>query len=71
MVAGPSTCANPGPISCTCQHAIGFTTFVMVTVGVMIGRVLGAVAGKRAEIFGGVVLIGIGATILFEHLAGS
>ena len=51
--------------------AIGFTTFVMVTIGVMVGRMLGAVAGKRAEVFGGVVLIGIGATILFEHLTGA
>jgi manganese efflux pump family protein len=50
--------------------AIGFTTFVMVTIGVMVGRVLGAVAGKRAEALGGVLLVGIGATILFEHLTG-
>jgi putative Mn2+ efflux pump MntP len=48
--------------------AIGFTTFVMVTLGVMVGRVLGAVAGKWAEIVGGVLLIGIGTTILVEHL---
>ena len=50
--------------------AIGFTTFVMVTIGVMVGRVLGAVAGKRSEAFGGVVLIGIGTTILIQHLNG-
>jgi manganese efflux pump family protein len=50
--------------------AIGCTTFVMVTLGVMVGRVLGAVAGKRAEALGGVLLIGIGAAILFEHLTG-
>ena len=49
--------------------AIGFTTFVLVTIGVMVGRVLGAVAGKRAEALGGVLLIGIGATILVEHLS--
>ena len=49
--------------------AIGLTTFVMVTAGVMLGRVLGAVAGKRAEIIGGLLLIGIGAAILHEHLA--
>ena len=48
--------------------AIGFTTFVMVTLGVMVGRLLGAAAGKRAEVFGGVLLIGMGATILIEHL---
>lgn len=49
--------------------AIGFTTFVMVTAGVMLGRVLGAVAGKRAGIVGGLLLIGIGSAILQEHLA--
>lgn len=49
--------------------AIGFTTFLMVTLGVMVGRLLGSVAGKRAEIFGGVVLFGIGTAILWEHLA--
>lgn len=48
--------------------AIGFTTFVMVTIGVMVGRVLGVVAGKRAEIAGGLLLIGIGTAILLEHL---
>lgn len=47
--------------------AIGFTTFVMVTIGVMVGKMLGALAGKRAEIAGGVLLIGIGFAILYEH----
>lgn len=51
--------------------AIGCATFAMVTLGVMVGRVLGSVAGKRAEMIGGLVLIGIGATILFEHLNGA
>lgn len=49
--------------------AIGCTTFVAVTAGVMLGRALGAVAGKWAEICGGIVLAGIGATILVEHLS--
>ena len=44
--------------------AIGLATFVMVTVGVMLGRVLGAIAGKRAEILGGLLLIGIGTAIV-------
>ncbi len=47
--------------------AIGLTTFVMVTIGVMVGKVLGAIAGKRAEIVGGVLLVGIGCAILYEH----
>jgi putative Mn2+ efflux pump MntP len=29
------------------------------------------VAGKRAEIIGGLVLIGIGSMILYEHLSGA
>jgi len=41
---------------------------LMVTLGVMIGRLVGNVAGKRAEVLGGLALIGIGATILYEHL---
>ena len=49
--------------------SIGFTTFVMVTLGVMVGKVLGNIAGKRAEIVGGVLLIGIGCAILYEHLS--
>lgn len=47
--------------------AIGFSTFIMVTIGVMTGRVLGAIAGKRAELVGGLVLIGIGVLIAYEH----
>jgi len=48
--------------------AIGVATMLMVTVGVMLGRVLGNIVGRRAEIVGGVILIGIGGLILFEHL---
>ncbi len=49
--------------------AIGLATMTMVTVGVMLGRVLGSLVGKRAEIVGGVVLMLVGATILYEHLS--
>lgn len=50
---------------------IGLCTFSMVTAGIMLGRVLGNMVGKRAEIIGGVILIIIGATILYEHLSGA
>lgn len=43
----------------------------MVTVGVMVGGALGIVVGKRAELIGGLVLIAIGSTILYEHLSGT
>jgi putative Mn2+ efflux pump MntP len=48
--------------------AIGLATLVMVSTGVMLGRVLGRVAGRWAEAIGGALLIGIGTTILIEHL---
>lgn len=48
--------------------AIGAATTIMATTGMLLGRFLGAKIGKWAEIFGGVVLIGIGSSILVEHL---
>jgi len=48
--------------------AIGLATTVMVTIGIMLGRAIGSLIGKRAEIAGGVVLIAIGITVLYEHL---
>lgn len=50
--------------------AIGCATFIMSTLGMMIGRYIGPLLGKRAEILGGVVLIGIGVQILWSHFAG-
>lgn len=51
--------------------AIGFTTFAMVTIGVMVGRVLGSVVGRWAEAAGGILLMGIGTAILYEHLTAA
>lgn len=50
---------------------IGLCTLAMVTAGVMLGRVLGTIVGKRAEIVGGVILILIGVTIVYEHVFGA
>ena len=47
---------------------IGLATTFMVTLGVMIGRVVGSVLGHRAEVFGGLTLIGVGVWILSSHL---
>jgi putative Mn2+ efflux pump MntP len=48
--------------------SIGIATFLMVTCGVMVGKVLGKFAGRWAEGLGGLLLIGIGFAILYEHL---
>ncbi|ECF6050543.1 manganese efflux pump MntP [Salmonella enterica subsp. salamae] len=50
--------------------AIGCATLIMSTLGMMIGRFIGPMLGKRAEILGGVVLIGIGVQILWTHFHG-
>ena len=46
---------------------IGLATTIMVTLGVMLGRVLGTLCGHRAEILGGLTLIGVGTWILSSH----
>ncbi|APP86796.1 manganese efflux pump MntP family protein [Xanthomonas hortorum] len=50
---------------------VGLCTFSMVTAGVMLGRVLGNLIGKRAEILGGLILVIVGSVILYEHLSGA
>ena len=52
----------------TTALAIGCATFIMSTLGMMVGRFIGPLLGKRAEILGGIVLIGI--EILWSHFAG-
>jgi len=48
--------------------AIGTSTTIMAAIGLRLGRLLGQKIGSRAEMAGGVVLIGIGTFILLEHL---
>jgi manganese efflux pump family protein len=47
---------------------IGCVTFAVAFSGVMVGRRAGAALEKKAEVLGGLILIGIGVKILFEHL---
>jgi len=67
MVVGASLALIDANIFTT-AGAIGLATFVMVTLGVMLGRGLGRIVGKRAELVGGLVLIAIGCIILYEHI---
>jgi manganese efflux pump family protein len=47
---------------------IGIVTFILSIIGCLLGNRLGEKFGKRMEILGGVILIGIGLRILFSHL---
>ena len=49
---------------------IGVVAFGLSVVGGLAGRRLGCLFQKRAELVGGLVLIGIGLKILLEHLLG-
>lgn len=48
---------------------IGVITFVLSTAAVFIGHRVGVRYQRPAEIIGGVILIGIGVSILIEHLS--
>ncbi|MFC1990009.1 manganese efflux pump MntP family protein [Chloroflexota bacterium] len=47
---------------------IGVVAFIITTVAFLIGGKVSGLVGKRAEIVGGIVLIGIGIRILLEHI---
>ena len=49
---------------------IGFVAGLMTLVGIRLGRRIGALFGKRVEVIGGLVLIGIGMKILVSHWTG-
>ena len=47
---------------------IGIVCFLMTAAGMVFGRKLGELFGKKAELAGGLVLLGIGIKILWDHL---
>lgn len=70
MAVGVSLAFLDAPIAVVAL-VIGLCTMVMVTIGILLGRVFGALVGRRAELAGGIVMIVIGAAILHEHLGGA
>ena len=52
----------------TASGLIGLATFLMVTIGIMLGSLMGSLIGKRAETFGGVILISVGMWIFATHI---
>ncbi len=47
---------------------IGVVTAAITCLGMLVGSRLGARFGQRVEVFGGLILIGIGLKILIQHL---
>lgn len=47
---------------------IGIVCFGMTAVGMVFGKVLAKIFGRKVEILGGIVLIAIGVKILLEHM---
>jgi putative Mn2+ efflux pump MntP len=47
---------------------IGVVCFLMTIIGARLGPVVARVVGRRAELLGGLILIGIGVRVLIEHL---
>lgn len=46
---------------------IGIVCFLMTVMGMIFGKVLAKIFGRKVEIFGGLVLIAIGIKILIDH----
>lgn len=67
MAAGISLIATDLPLPMTIITIFG-TTFLFSLFGYVFGNKLGSLFQSRAEIFGGLVLVGLGLKILIEHL---
>ena len=53
-------------LACT---VIGIVAFIMSMAGVLLGKTLGPRLKGKSELLGGIILVGIGIRILFEHLS--
>ena len=54
----------------TASLTIGITAFLITILGFLLGKKVGGFVCKRAELVGGLILIGIGVRILLTHLIG-
>jgi putative Mn2+ efflux pump MntP len=50
------------------SSTIGITAFIITAIGFIIGRKTGKLIGERAELVGGIVLVGIGIRVLLTHI---
>ncbi len=68
LIVGVSFAALPNVNIWAAVTLIGITTFSISLVGVFFGKKFGQLLGSRAEIFGGIILVGIGLKVFIEHM---
>lgn len=68
LIVGVSFAALPDVNIWAAVVLIGITTFAISLIGVFFGKKFGQLLGSRAEIFGGIILVGIGLKVFIEHM---
>lgn len=67
LAAGITLPLLAAPLGATVA-TVGVTTALLSALGLFAGRKFGSMLGKRLDMVGGLMLIGLGTKILFEHL---
>ena len=68
LIVGVSFAALPDVNIWSAVSLIGVTTFTISIFGVFFGKKFGQLLGSKAEIFGGLILVGIGVKVFVEHM---
>ena len=68
LIVGVSFAALPDVNIWAAVTLIGLTTFTISLVGVFFGKKFGQLLGSRAEVLGGIILVGIGLKVFIEHI---
>ena len=68
LIVGVSFAALPNVNIWAAVSFIGVTTFTISLVGVFFGKKFGQLLGSKAEVLGGLILVGIGVKVFVEHM---
>ena len=68
LIVGVSFAALPDVNIWAAVMLIGLTTFNISLVGVFFGKKFGQLLGSKAEVLGGIILVGIGLKVFIEHM---
>lgn len=68
LIVGVSFAALPEVNIWVAVTLIGVTTFIISLFGVFFGKKFGQILGSKAEVLGGLILVGIGIKVFVEHM---